>query len=100
MIQAVLRRFAPLTASETSSTSAVALRYAPASATVIAEGKAVLHIDGSMDLSSLACVAVSEAGRLTVWKRVVVRAADAQRVVRLRADIFDVIRPEKKIESS
>ena len=74
-VQAVLRRLDPLTASETSSTPAVTSRYAPASATVTAEGRAALHIDGVMDLSSLAYVAVSEAGKPTVWKRVAVRAA-------------------------
>lgn len=95
-IQAVLRRLAPLTASETSSTPAVTSRYAPASATVTAEGKAVLHIEGIMDLSSLAYVAISETGKPTVWRRVAARAAGTQQIVRLRAGIFDVIRPEKK----
>lgn len=74
-VQAILRGLSPLTDSETTSTPAVTSRYAPASATVTADGKAALHIEGITDLSSLAYVAVSEAGKPTVWKRVVVEAS-------------------------
>lgn len=74
-VQAVLRWLSPLTARETTFTPAITSRYAPASATVTADGKAALHIEGVTDLSSLAYMAVSEPGKPMAWKRVAVEAS-------------------------
>ena len=75
-IQSALRLFFPLIARETTSTPAVTSRYAPASTTVTADGKAALHIEGITGVNSLAYIAIKDAGEPLISRRVAVEAAD------------------------
>jgi hypothetical protein len=74
VIQTLILLVSPLADKEATSTSAISLRYVPASTKDIQDGKAVVHIPGIRDIHDVAYIAIEEEGKGLVWRRALTKS--------------------------